>query len=184
MTDCGHENQPDASAMGARGAATRVMSPKSKVNPTLSRGGAIEVIENYRTGNEEGRDRTGNALSAAFDTHLGYLLCWIQGDHDCLSGDHGVTRSHSVLSGSSMSQYKNRIEPILPITLVQDGIGGDTILELHQAYSSAFCGIKLQEECLSTHLDREHLDVTTGMTESVLPPCGEVSAKVHRPTQQ
>ena len=69
MTDSGFENQPGASAMGARGAATRVMSPKSKVNPTLSRGGAIEVIENYRIGNEEGRDRTGNALSAALDAH-------------------------------------------------------------------------------------------------------------------
>ena len=90
----GYEIQPDASAMGAPGAATRVICPKSKVNPILSRGGAIEVIETCRTGNEEGRDRTGNALAAALDTHPDYLLCWIQGDHDCLSGDHGVTRSH------------------------------------------------------------------------------------------
>ena len=75
--------------MGARGAATRVMSPKSKVNPTLSRGGAIEVIETYRTGNEEGRDRTGHALAAALDTCPDYLLCCIQEDHDCITGDHG-----------------------------------------------------------------------------------------------
>ena len=160
------------------------MSPKSKVNPTLFRGGAIEVIETYRTGSEERRDRTGNALGAALDTHPDYLLCWSKGDHDYITGDHGVTRSHTIRLCSSTSLERSMVEPLLPGTLIQGEVSDDTILELHQAYSSAFCGSKLRRKCLSTHLEREHFDVTTGMTESVLPPCGKASAKVHRPTQQ
>ena len=31
------------------------------------------------------------------------------------------------------------VEPLLPGTLIQGGVGDDKILELHQAYSSAFC---------------------------------------------